>query len=194
MEAIDRVFFHELGHLIAGEIDRRFYYGSGVKKIELTPCTTNNNFYCGETFPVVPDDVVPNQPIAIGRLPKFLAAQMYGCFFQDYYCGETKFKRCLDMNGQKDISNWRTGLSISGWTDYFYECAVAEREHYQRLLDAKCLDVFLKIAPADYLVQTGEYDYEVDIQKLLNDLTDEIDEHFLFYNELIEQYETIFIK
>ena len=46
-EKIKRVFFHELGYLVAHMVNSKYYQGLGVDHIRIYPCKGNPNDFCG---------------------------------------------------------------------------------------------------------------------------------------------------
>jgi hypothetical protein len=101
MENIRRVFFHELGHFVANQINKLSLSGSGTEKILLYLCQQNSNIYCGMTSSVVPNGCDRTSPPPKNRLPQSLLSAIYGCIFQAYERDES-LRKCLDENGNDD--------------------------------------------------------------------------------------------
>ena len=54
MDTVERVFFHELGHFVAHEINKLKYNRFGVESISLKRCLRDRNVWCGFCQPRQP--------------------------------------------------------------------------------------------------------------------------------------------
>ena len=85
MSEIHRVFFHELGHFIAHELNFQLYGGHKTKSIFLKPYPPMPELYLGEAKVEVENgSYIPLKE----EVPSYLASSTYGCLFQAYYTGE----------------------------------------------------------------------------------------------------------
>ncbi len=84
MEDRNRVFFHELGHFIARQINHLHYSGPAVKSIEIYPHPDFPELYLGDTKVHLSGDEKENKPPNNEELSKYLASSTYGCIFQAY--------------------------------------------------------------------------------------------------------------
>ncbi|WP_044173557.1 hypothetical protein [Flectobacillus major] len=185
MEIIQRVFFHELGHFIAHELNHKHYNGTGVEEMALFPCKENTNEFCGHCKPI--NNSEENNPVLIERLPEYLAVLVHGCLFQAYFMKQN-FTECLccQGNGLKDLTGWTAILS--SFKQNTSNFSSIEDEFFKRITTENALERFRKLNIWDYLTNTDNQRYLVNIEKLRDDISVGIVEYLPYYNELITQY------
>lgn len=191
MEPIDRVFYHELGHVIAQEIGRRHYGGSGVNEVIFYPCTENSEIYCGHITPVVPAGANNVEPAPLERMPRYLASIMYGCIFQDYYHGSEEFGRCLEVNGITDFDSWKGSLIFHKKFHLREEFMKIEGVFYKKLFKERLLENFIHIDPNYYLVLRDDLIFQMELNKIIEDLNEPIEEHYPVFDELVASYSVL---
>jgi hypothetical protein len=191
MEDIRSVFFHELGHFVANEIDRLYLSGIGSKEILLYPCEANHSVFCGHTKRDLPDEIIAKRnPPPKGRLGQLLTASVYGCIFQAYAMS-TDFRCCFDINGINDLEDWSSGLNIhkiSYANKAVWEC---EKAYFDMLVENKMLDCFINLNPEDYMIQIENDHFMVDLRKLCTDTSAMIASHSAQYLAHIAQIQKI---
>src|SRR4051812_19744682 len=103
MPTIDRVFYHELGHFVAHQLNFAYYKGNGICEIKIYPCHQNIEEYCGHTKPIEPEgyDEKDKKPPPAERLAEYLARTVYGCMFQAYY-EKSELVNCFKKYGTHD--------------------------------------------------------------------------------------------
>lgn len=191
IESIHRIFFHELGHYVAKELNLLFYEGTGTAEILIYPCQNNQSYYCGHIKPVIPTGVDPLRPLPFHKVKQQIASKIYGCIFQSYYSGAKSIKGCLYKYGEDDSKTWIECLSFHGLSSYSYELVQAEEEHFQKLKNDNVLDSFIQLDPEEYIIPTYYESYKIDLEKLKNDTNILIRKHYKYYQELIDKYKTI---
>src|SRR5688572_23049678 len=103
MEDLKRVFFHELGHFIANEINQRFYSGTGTKSITIDLAFPIDHLYVGDTRINLSPDEKEKKPPTRELLPETLAGLIYGCIVQAHYKNEN-LTPCANLNGIDDMN------------------------------------------------------------------------------------------
>lgn len=76
---IHRVFFHELGHFVARELNKKYFDGVGCEEIRIEPCNTFNYDFMGKTIPEKPYDFNENDSeskVPLTRLAQTLATRI----------------------------------------------------------------------------------------------------------------------
>ncbi|HET8884718.1 MAG TPA: hypothetical protein VFM70_00015, partial [Salinimicrobium sp.] len=92
---LEIVFFHELGHFIAQELNYEIYGLGKVESIKFVKYEFANEIrYQGQTIPVVPANASRNDKLI--NLPEKIAELIYGCYFQAIFTGEP-LKSCFDI-------------------------------------------------------------------------------------------------
>lgn len=190
MEDIKRVFFHELGHFIAREINHKYYNGQGTKSISIYPYPHNDELFLGDTKINLSANGKEKESPSKQELAEYLASSTYGCIFQAYY-QKTSLKQCFDNNGGDDLNKW-FGALLSNDLDWLNsDIASADREHFDSLNEKGELDDMMKLIPQDYLIDNGNQNFEINIPKLQEDTFSFIEKHFSIYQKLIEKYSEI---
>lgn len=187
MDKVNRVFFHELGHFVAREINQKYFNGTGSKEFLIYPCDQDPHEFCGHIVPNVPNGVYMTKPPPLIRLAEHLTSLFYGCVFQAYY-NQTDLKDCFNKYGNDDMNSWYTSLNENNLSHINKNIANIEKEYFNSLLKERTLDDFMTLDPENYLIENGEKRYYVDIQKLREDTMDLVKKHYIVYNELIQQY------
>lgn len=192
MNEIERVFYHELGHYTAQELNRRYYNGTGVNEILIYPCAKDETKFCGHTQPKLPEgyDGKIKKPPPIHRLAEYLASLVYGCFFQCYW-QNISISDCFNTYGNDDTNYWLgaiRGNNMVSTNKYF---AAIDEEYYRKLVKNRDLDRFFSLRPADYLVETQPRHYQVNLAKLDKDANETIVAHHEHYKMLINSYGSV---
>jgi hypothetical protein len=187
MEEIKRVFFHELGHFIAHEINRKFYHGTGTKSIVIYPANGNSDLFLGEAIINLSEDEREKNAPFREILPEYLASSTYGCIFQSYYLG-TSLNDCFKQNGHDDSKKWHDSLGAHGLDHLRAEISTAEKEYFELLKQEKALDEMMVFNSETYLVNLGNENYNVDINQLSIDSASFVDKHKEMYKILINKY------
>ena len=130
-----RVFFHELGHFVAREINRKKYGDMWqTKEIKLY---SKNGQYGGEINPIKYYDEMPVIPIA-----EAISISTYGCFFESVYCNGADWNECFcdtgECHGYQDAFSWRKALSYANNNvDLQDEILQNDLAHYEILKQKK---------------------------------------------------------
>jgi hypothetical protein len=190
MSQLNRVFYHELGHFVAHELNRIYYTGLGTKSISIFPFPANPELYLGEAkMNLSPDEREKKAPSLV-QLPVYLASSSYGCIFQSYYM-KTELKKCFDLNGEDDMQKW-IGALFANCLDWLNsDIAACEREYFDLLSNNRELDVFMQLNTSDYLIESADKNYSIDIANLRSDTAAFVEKHYSHYNSLIEKISQI---
>lgn len=187
MNDVTRVFFHELGHFIAREINHKLFGHTEVISIMIDHY--NGHLYTGDTKIKISDDQRERRPPSIEDLPIYLASSSYGCIFQSYYLN-TSLKECFDQNGGEDINQWYGSLLANKLVGWNQEFSKVERDYFAYLMKEDALADFMKIEPEKYLQKTGN-GFLVDVLKLRQDTTVLIKQHIEDYSILLAKYKEV---
>jgi hypothetical protein len=176
-----------------------------MKGMTLFPFGENNRY--GEIELNKPEGYVEGtkEPAPPERLPQLLASLCYGCFFQSYYmrkyvAGQPgkavmgDFNHCFNVggDGQCDAREWRSNISNSQTPDAYGRLSEIERDYFEGLVtNNAALDAFMQLQPLDYLQRDKMGNYIGNIGKLNNDCQPLIEEHYLDYLKLIDQYKAV---
>jgi hypothetical protein len=190
-EKIERVFYHELGHFVARQLNKIYFEGTSVKRILLYPCQEKRDMYCGRTD-VHQEEGKPNpkEPPTRKQLAEILASQMYGCMFQAYFMKQS-FVGCLTVNGTEDLDFRRSSLEINGlyWErDFFSE---VEDAYFDQLVNGNLLEGFRVCNHERYLKEYATNQYEVIIGELQQHLEAAIEAHASIYKSFISKIEAV---
>lgn len=186
MEDIRRVFFHELGHFVANQINKLHLSGSGTEKILLYPCPQNPYVFCGKTSTFLPEGCNINSSPPMDRLAQGLLSCLYGCIFQAYERKES-LKDCLDKNGCNDFDSlWKYlgDHNLSHNRGVFIELA---EDYLEVMVKKRALEDFLRIDPETYLNKTVENNFIVNVEILERDTSDLVNKHVELYLEHISE-------
>lgn len=151
------VFFHELGHFIAHELNYEF---SGFGKVEMVKFITLNNIhYEGQTIPFLKKNQTRNDKVV--NLPEKIAELIYGCYFQSIYTN-LPLKFCLDTENKSssgyldakyiesslfDFKIMRERQSLYPYLHIKYYEQLKSSSLFKELFSVNCLD-FLE--PTDF--------------------------------------------
>jgi hypothetical protein len=193
VDDVERVFFHELGHMVAHEINKKYYNGTGTKSIDIWPAEHNRNLFVGEAKVNLSDDEKEKNAPTYKTLPEYLASSTYGCIFQSYLQNE-ELKKCFENNGKDDSEKWYNSLRIHNLDDYRSEVVAVEREYYAILKEKQTLDELMALDFRKYTIDKGNKHYSINVEDLRNDISDFVENHKITYNELLEKYRFIFEK
>jgi hypothetical protein len=187
-EKVKRVFIHELGHFVAGEINCKKYNGFGTSGIFIRPCEENRDEFCGGAEPVKPGNYDENKKSAppLDRLSEHLASLSYGCIFQSYF-EKTELDDCLNKNGISDLHAWSGLFSYHRIPFAAQQISEIERSHYCKLVKNGSLNGFIALDPSGYLVSEVRDHYVVDIKKMRLETANLIEEHVSEYCQFVKR-------
>lgn len=185
MSDLHRVFFHELGHFVAHEINFLYYSGTGTKSITLYPVSHNDSRYVGDAKINLSADVKEKDCPSLEMLPAYLASSTYGCLFQAYQTNGS-LDDCFKINGQKDAEQWYWVLRTHRLDDYKSEVTAAEKEFFVKLVKEKLLEKFMLLDPDKYLIKIDSANYVVNMELLREDTKSMVEEHVSVYREMVE--------
>ena len=188
-----RVFFHEIGHFVANEINHAHFGVSQVEKIRLTRHELGNSTdYIGETIYAVPEGEDRNKPLQ--NLPPKLANLIYGCYFQSIY-QNTELEMCFDFsnssaNGKVDMDH-----TIAALTQFQVSAAkrrefypLIKEQYFKTLLSRKEDFIYVfKLSPENYFIEINEFVTEVDLENLRIDLSSFIELHTDIYLSFVSE-------
>ncbi len=191
MEDRNRVFFHELGHFLAREINHLYYNGPAVKSIDIFPHPLDNELYLGDTKIILSADGKENKPPTNETLPEYLASSTYGCIFQAY-SQNTTLEHCFCFNGKDDFDKWYGALLANGLDWLRVDISSMEKEYFKLLKEKGELDEMVKLLPDTYLTDNGNQNYSVNISKLRENTSIFIKKHHPIYKQFVEKYNKMF--
>lgn len=180
-------FYHELGHFVAKEINRRFYNGSGTFEILIYPCERDPKEFCGKTNPIIPETEDKEQPVPLYKLAEHIASLSYGCFFQAYY-SKVPLKFCQINYGDLDKNCIDSSLLIHSITFIDSEIDEIDNQYFKSLASQGALQTFISLNPINYLIDIGNYNFKVNIEKLKLDTENSVIEHYNIYKDLVSKY------
>jgi len=158
---LSTVFFHELGHFVAHELNEAHLNGPSVIAISLYPDGKADRQ--GET--TIHDGTFyhPKGEHFLFRLPQYLASFVYGCYFQTYYLQKTvqrkslqevflSFQTCYSGlgDGSGDAGTHGDLLERVGLVMCKSEFSRIEDAYFQQLITQDRLAAFLSLQPTDY--------------------------------------------
>lgn len=192
MERIKRVFFHELGHFVARELNYIHFNGTGSAEIKIYPCREEQSEYCGHITPILPEGVLESDRTAvpIDRLAEHLASDLYGCIFQSYYLN-TGLETCTKTNGKDDIKDWIGSLYANKLSFLNTKISPLSIKHLELLKSQKLLDQFMKLTPEEYLIEAEEKHFSVNLEKLRRNTCILLVEHGEYYKKFVEQHQAV---
>jgi hypothetical protein len=183
MGLINRVFFHELGHFVARELNCRLYDVPHPAAIEIHSCPEDRDEYCGS---IIFDTAVASggKPTPKERLAGYIAATTYGCIFQAYY-KHSSLNAAQDKNGEEDIKHWVGALTRYNVSSQ--KIHSIEEKYFDYLIDNKVLDGFLSIVPEQFLEQREKDVFSVMMCRLREAIQPLLDAHYSNYQNLINE-------
>lgn len=189
-DKIRRVFFHELGHFIAREINHLKYDGPIPIQIKIFPCTEDPMEFCGETVPKPQLD--PKMAMIGGRtrLPSYLLSLSYGCIFQSYYT-QQDLNFCFQYHGASDFAKASGTLVFHKIFQVNDLLSQLDHDILNTLCSEKLLEGLMELEIEKYLIPKGENCFEVDIDKLRKDTADFVAKHFQVYEVFIDMYTNV---
>ncbi|MBL0309486.1 MAG: hypothetical protein IPP77_07385 [Bacteroidetes bacterium] len=182
--AVRTVFFHELGHFIARELNLEHFKVMGTtKEINIYPSSHSWREYDGETVPLIPVGEDPNKPIV--SIAEQLAVLPYGCLMEAIFI-KKEFKTCFAHNdsGGKDVNDW------SGLKDKTKDSKALNQiveEHFTYLSENKIFSEILNLDVGSFLVQTVERRYSVDLDKLKKAIKPFLNKHEELYLSFVRR-------
>ena len=192
MQDAKRVFFHELGHFIAHEINKNdFGVGNGVGKIIIAPHPTNPKYFEGFTKLIHSSDERERKVPALAVLPEYLASSIYGCIFQAYYKREDTLNPCVNFNGANDLAQWSSCIAHYKLEEARHEFLALETNHLISLLETSALDEFMALNPLKYLEESDNQMFDVDVSLLRADTSSSVLNHSSHYKSLVYGYRKI---
>lgn len=192
-----RVFIHELGHFIAGKINRDNFGLSGVAKIKLTKHQTKfDEDFIGETIYKVPTG--ESEVKVLENLPQKIANLVYGCYFQSIYL-KTELKKCLDWdnpnaNGKIDMNDIISAVTMfdisSEKRSILYP--YLEKDYFEQLRSKKKEFISLfNLNPEDFYTEINDYETDINLMKLDKATKEFINSHTKTYLNFILKIEEI---
>jgi hypothetical protein len=190
-----RVFFHELGHFVARELNHEYFNSTKVKSIDFYLVNTSMQLYEGELKVELPEGGIESLVPTPENLPEYLASSTYGCIFQSYWLKQD-LNECFNVNGNDDFSMWMKSLKANNVEEFKGKFIEVEKQHFEYLKENHLLDIYMDLDVHDFIYKTGqEYsNYHVDIEKLKKAIMPFIDKHHDTYLLLIEKYKDILLS
>jgi hypothetical protein len=191
---LKRVFFHELGHFVAREINQKYFGVIGrAKEISLYESLSKDGHYGGKTVPEIPDG--EDRDKSLVSICEAMAVYVYGCFFESIYL-EQNFEKCFceygRCNGNQDFLNWWEALRIADRKEKQEEIHKNDLDYFDQLRLNKSLDKFLSLNVPDFLINSSvEGKYSVNIDELRRITFPFIQEHELPYLEFTQRIREI---
>lgn len=189
----NRVFFHELGHFIAAQLNHIIFDHAEVEKIIIV---RYENDFTGETRYKIPEGIPFDTPTI--NLPQKLSKLIYGCYFQSLYL-DSDLKMCFDnknadANGKMDMVQTITALSgfkVSSEKRKNYYPYI-EIEYFSLLKEKKDdFQLLFSLDPKEFFIEINDSVTEVDLHKLNFNVTEFVSKHTPLYLEFIERIEQI---
>jgi len=180
---VKTAFFHEVGHLIAREINLKHFGVMGAtKEIRLYPSKFSGR-YDGETIPEVPEGEDPQKSTV--SVAEKLAVIPYGCYIEAIYL-ERDFEICFspDNSGGRDLVDGWSGLKEKAAdTKALYQYI---KDHFNNLKESGCFKELLKIDVEQYLIETEKENYIIDLEKLRKIIAEFLLRHEEIYLPFVE--------
>jgi hypothetical protein len=193
MSVIKRVFFHELGHFVARELNAKYYNRAPIKSIEIYLCNAAINEYCGELVIDKTNHPEDGDVPTIKNLAPYLASSTYGCIFQSLYLGQS-LSDCFNKNGQDDYGKWMEALTVNKLENCKAAFVATEKEYFESLSGNPTIVEILKIDPFEFAKKPSQEaaNYYVEIDNVRNKISTLIDKHYTTYQQLISRYQKLF--
>lgn len=188
MKDLRRVFYHELGHFVAHELDKRYFGGPGTKSIELYHDPHNRDIWGGNAKVNLSEGEKEKNVPFKERIAEYLATSTYGCMFECYLLNQP-LTECFKIggHGQKDGEQWHNVLVSYKIFDYRKGIIQADDDYLKMLLENNFLAEFMKLNPDEFLEAYGT-GYLVKMENLRAAVSDLVDVHAAEFKKLIEQY------
>ena len=153
MNDLHRVFYHELGHFIAHELNSKLNKGGETKSIVIKPYVPGSELYVGEAkinrTGNENEKYIPSKE----ELPYYLASSTYGCILQAYYLNES-LRESQNKNGEDDLKKWYGSLMHHGLQDFNADIHEADIQYFEGLRQGKEFDRLMDLNPDNYLFRT----------------------------------------
>jgi hypothetical protein len=186
---IVRVFFHELGHFVANELNRLYYKGHSISRFIIQPFNRELNLYEGEVKLAIPEEAKSWPPL-LDELPQILGSLMYGSLFQAIHMDQ-ELNDAVIQNGRDDYEWWRNSLSDNDIPGCASKFKAVENEYFAQLKEDVVLLLLLKIQPSAFLTEDEDGRLTADLDRLRAETEELILKHFDTYKTLIAKYQGV---
>ena len=192
MSDLNRVFFHELGHFIARELNAMLYGKAPVRAIEIYVCNTALGLYCGELLIEKSNHPKEGDLPTKDSIEEYLASSTYGCILQSLHLRQC-LNHCFNHNGHDDYGKWIKVLQEYQLEELQIPLSSLEKRYFKSLKEDSFINDLLKINPSDFLkrVTPKSDNYSVDIPHLREGVADFLQKHAAKYQDLISQYRSL---
>jgi hypothetical protein len=192
---VNRVFFHELGHFVAHELNAQHFDGYRANAIYISPCANDPNEFCGGTDFDLPDEIRNAAKAAppVNRLAQYLASIVHGCIFQCYYT-KGDFRACFDVHGCNDLRYWSGAIDANKLIGTKPMFSRIEAEYFQTLCKNNVLDGFMQLNPDDYIEETELNHFQVNVKDLRLNTECLVNDYNESYQQLISSYQSLIAK
>lgn len=195
INTLHSVFFHEIGHYIARELNLRlFNKGLGVAQIRLRVVTNKEGRldYQGETIAAKPKGYRSTDRIK--DLPEYIAVLLYGCLFQVLYdCQKNHtidFTTCFNLKpNNQGFYDCKAYSSLNGYCTHNNRMEIVEytgNEYFKKLKNKRHFKNLFEIDPMEFLTENKSY-LEADLGRLNQRLTVFIESHMEEYLAYIQR-------
>ncbi len=192
MNDFERVFYHELGHFTARELNAKYYKGAPTKSFEIFLHDSQLGLYCGELKVDKSNHPDEGEAPKSDNLATYLASSSYGCFFQSLHLDQS-LNDCFNRNGQDDYVKWMSSLTANKLSHLKAEFVDIEKKYFESLKCDPSITEILKINQREFLSKPSPeaQNFYADIKTLRETLEPLIDQHYTSYQKLIKQYQQL---
>lgn len=190
---LERAFFHELGHFVSSSLNYELYKIQKILKVTLTEASSKGLFI-GAVTTEYPD-------INLSTFAPIAANNVYGCFFEGIYKWKNRrenldYYRCFSQYGHgkhdRDLLItlfWKNGLKLNleEYTEIPENLKTIFDEELIKMHNNSNLLVLFQLNVENYLSQSSNNDYQIDIAKLEKDIREIINNHRNDYVLFIEK-------
>jgi len=201
MSDLQRVFIHEIGHLVAAELNYRLYnYDRRIEKLTLYP-RNSTAFFNGEVY----TSKANKDKYFVETCANEYVQTFYGCLFEVIY-RKLELNKCLcyRFTKEKNVEHLKENLyngvadahqlnyigarkelnKISSlWHDYTHDIYITEMNSL-----VNHFDMVFEMDINDFILEKLEYNgYSINIEKLVSSLNSFLDLHSPFYKSLLEK-------
>ena len=152
-----RIFIHELGHLVAHEIDSKIYTNiPPVKAIKIYPCLEDSEELCAEIVRNFPEGLNENTLTPRERVAYSLAGSSHGCIFEAYFLKSSIIK-CFENHGEKDQCKFNGELIRLG---IFYKIEIFNQiiyDYWNELKNDDILSHFINLDPQNFILEDDSF-------------------------------------
>ncbi len=194
---LNRVFFHELGHFIAQELNYKIYnVAQGTEEIWIKPLILNKDIdYIAGTKVKKPKGYILKKDKRIIDFPiHFIGNVVYGCIIQTLYLKRNekyKFEDCFgfpNKNGSDDVSNFASTNNYFNSKKRREVINFIKNNYIQELENQKRhMDKLFSLNVIDFLNDN----YTIKLNELRIVLKDFMSEHEKNYSYFIEKIKKI---